>query len=242
MTTELAQKRDEMEAQNAQPMVSMIERIASDPNVPIEKLERMLDMQERIQTGQRKAEHAEAKAAAMADMPSVPMNGKGHNGRPYSTLKDITSTTRPVLSKHGLALTFDVQVDNGQIIVTAILTHRNGHDERVSIPLPADNSGSKNAVQGIGSSQTYGQRYTAQAILGLSLGDDVEDDGAGGGGERITEDQFNALRDLLEQAGADEARMCAFFKVQHLGELPASKYGQADALLRSKLKKSKGGQ
>jgi hypothetical protein len=30
-------------------MVSMIERIALDPNVPIEKLERMLAMQERIQ-------------------------------------------------------------------------------------------------------------------------------------------------------------------------------------------------
>lgn len=80
-----------------------------------------------------------------------------------------------------MALTFDTRVEGQNVIVTAILMHRSGHRQSTSIELPRDTSGSKNNVQAVGSSQTYGQRYAAQAILGLSLGDDTEDDGAASG-------------------------------------------------------------
>lgn len=231
-------KIERQEVTQVAPMASMIERVATDPNVSIEKLERMLDMQERVLAREAKAEHADAKARAMAEMPDIPMTGKGHNGRPYATLKDITRTTRPVLGKHGLSLTFDVKVDNGTISVTAILTHRNGHDERVSIPLPSDNSGSKNAVQAIGSSQTYGQRYTAQAILGLSLDESADDDGSAAlGKQAITEGQYKELREKIDATGSDEAKLLAFFKVENLVDLPQAKFGPAIAMLERKAKK-----
>lgn len=163
------------------PMVSMIERIAMDPNADLAKLEKMLDMKERHEASQAKAAFASAFARASAEFPTIPLNGKGHNNKPYATLKDITSLTRPVLSAHGLALTFAIDTGERAVVVTAKLMHKDGHSESTSISLPADNSGSKNAVQAVGSTQTYGQRYTAQAILGLSLGDDTEDDGKGHG-------------------------------------------------------------
>lgn len=162
----------------ADPMVSMIERVAMDPSSDLAKLERMLELKERHDAQEAKAQFASAFARASARFPTIPLNGKGHNGKPYATLKDITSLTRPVLSEHGLALTFAIETGD-KIIVTAKLMHKAGHTESTSISLPADSSGSKNAVQAVGSSQTYGQRYTAQAILGLSLGDDTEDDGRG---------------------------------------------------------------
>lgn len=217
------------------PMVSMIERVALDPNLPVDRLQSLLDMQERVIDRENRAEHARAKALAMADMPTIPMTGKGHNGRPYSTLKDITSATRPVLSAHGLSLTFDAQVAEQQIIITARLTHANGWEDRVSLSLPFDSSGSKSAVQSIGSSQTYGQRYTAQAILGLSMGEDTDDDGLAGAGEPITADQYRALRAKIETAGADESKLCAFFKIDALHDLPQTKYGTADAMLDKKI-------
>lgn len=165
----------------ADPMVSMIERIAMDPNSDLAKLEKMLDMKERHEAAEAKAAFASAFAKASAEFPSIPLNGVGHNNKPYATLKDITSLTRPVLSENGLAMTFAIDTTGNAIIVTAKLMHKAGHVESTSINLPADNSGSKNAVQAVGSSQTYGQRYTAQAILGLSLGEDTEDDGRGSG-------------------------------------------------------------
>lgn len=211
----------------ADPMVSMIERIAMDPNADLAKLERMLELKEKHEATQAKAAFASAFAAASAEFPTIPLNGKGHNGKPYATLKDITAGTRPVLSRHGLTLSFSIEVGD-QVIVTAELMHKDGHSKTTSIALPRDSSGSKNAVQAVGSTQTYGQRYTAQAILGLSLGDDAEDDGvAGGGSEAINADQFKALRDKAEAAGVSEETICKAAGVADLHFFPAKSFDAA---------------
>jgi len=162
------------------PMVSMIERVALDPNSDLLKLERLLELKERIDASNSRSEFSSDFALASAEMPTIPLNGVGHNGKKYATLEDITLHTRPVLTKYGIALTFDINVED-QVLVTAKLMHKSGHVESTTLALPRDTSGSKNAVQAIGSTQKYGQRYTAQAILGLSLGEDDEDDGRASG-------------------------------------------------------------
>lgn len=229
-------KIDNKQASPATSIISVIERAAVNPEVDIDKMERLLQMQERVLAVQAKAEHAAAKTAAMAEMPAIPRNGRGHNGLKYSTLKDITTTTRPVLAKHGLCLGWDVRVDSGTIVATAKLVHENGHEETTSLPLPFDTSGSKNAVQAIGSSQTYGQRYTAQAILGLSLGEDTEDDGgAGGGNHAVTTEQYIVLRDLIEETGSNEAAFLKAFRApDDLQQFPAKKFAAGKAALERK--------
>lgn len=218
------------------PMVQMIERIAMDPSIPLDRLEQMLAMKERMEAKEAEKAFAAAFAEASAEFETVPLKGLGNNSKPYALLKDIINCTRPALSRHGLVLTFNVETQEKTVKVTARLKHRDGHSESTSIVLPTDASGSKNAVQSFGSSQTYGQRYAAQAILGLSLGEDTDDDGkAAGAGDRISPDQFQALRDLMERAEADEGKFLAFFKIDHLGELPVARYGEADAILRKKL-------
>lgn len=215
----------------ADPMVSMIERIAMDPNSDLAKLEKMLDMKERHEAAQAKAAFNAAFSAASAKFPTIPLNGKSNNGR-YATLEDITRLTRPVLSEHGLALTFTIDVGQ-DVVVTAKLMHEKGHSETTSMALPRDTSGSKNAVQAVGSTQKYGQRYTAQAILGLSLGDDDEDDGAAAGGAAtISAEQFVELRDLLEASGMSEAKFHLAFGAKNpenadLHQFPASRFDEA---------------
>ena len=233
--TEVAKiQHQEPVAQGVAPMVQMIERIAMDPSIPIDRLEQMLAMKERMDARAAEQEFASAFASASAEFPTIPLNGKGHNGKPYALLKDITALTRPILSRHGLALTFSIKTGD-KVVVTAELMHRGGHSKSTSIELPADNSGSKNAVQAVGSSQTYGQRYTAQAILGLSLGEDTDDDGAAAGrGETISADEWNELKHALEATGSDEAKFCAHFRIQHLEELPKKRLAEAEALLRKK--------
>ncbi len=239
-STDIATAEDRLpDATPATSIIAVIERAALDPNVDIDKMERLLLMQERIMAVQAKAEYSAAKTAAMAEMPMIPKRGKGHNDKPYAKLEDITQITRPVLSRNGLSLGFDVRVDGAQIIVTAKLTHQNGHEETTSLPLPFDNSGSKNAVQAIGSSQTYGQRYTAQALLGLSLGEDSEDDGgAGGAGPTVSPEQFTKLRDLIEATGSKEAAFLNYYRAPSLEQFPAAKFDAAISQLEAK--KAKG--
>ena len=227
--------------QDASLMLSMIERLVLDPNVPMDKLERMLAMQERILAESARAAFSAAFAAASAEFPSIPLNGKGDKNKAYALLKDIMGLTRPVLSGHGLALSFSVNSEGDRVRVTAELMHVGGHCKTTSLELPKDASGSKNAVQAIGSSQTYGQRYTAQAILGLSLGDDTEDDGnAAGARGTITADEFFELRNLIDEAGADEVKFCQYLKVSDLEMLPKAMFAQAVSALRHKIKAKKG--
>lgn len=222
----------------ADPMVSMIERIASDPNSDLSKLERMLEMKEKVDAQNAKAAFDAAFSRASAQFPEIPLRGENkHQKTRYALLKDILSGVRPILSAHGLALSFSTEVDKDFVTVTAELSHEGGHSKRNSIPLPRDAGAGRNAVQAVGSSQTYGQRYTAQAILGLSLGDDTEDDGNSASSlEPITEAQFMDLRDLIEKAGITEDVVCQAEKIAALHELPAAKFAPVKSRLEITIK------
>lgn len=221
------------------PMVSMIERIATDPSADLGKLERMLDMKERMDAQNAKSAFDAAFSKASAQFPDIPLRGENkHQKTRYALLKDILSCVRPVLSEHGFALSFSTEVTEQSVIVTAELSHEGGHSKRNSLPLPRDTGAGRNAVQAVGSSQTYGQRYTAQAILGLSLGEDTEDDGHGADNATATvsAEQYVILRDLIEETGADEGKFFLAFGVKSndLHDFPAAMFGKAKAQLERK--------
>lgn len=220
----------------ADPMISMIERIAMDPNSDLAKLEKMLEMKERHEASQAKAQFSAAFARASAKFPSIPLRGYDkHKDTHYAKLEDILTGVRPVLSEHGFALSFSTEVTADLVTVTAELSHEAGHSKTNSLPLPRDTGAGRNAVQAVGSSQKYGQRYTAQAILGLSLGDDGDDDGAAAGAaEAITEDQFIDLQGLIEKAGISDDVVCKAEKLNALHDLPADRLASVrDKLLKT---------
>jgi len=79
----------------------------------------------------------------------------------------------------------------GMTRVTCFLRHRLGHEEEgSSLAGPADQSGGKNPIQGVGSSTSYLERYTFLATCGI-VAAGKDDDGMGGNG--ITQDQGGAL-------------------------------------------------
>lgn len=167
------------EALPVDPTLLMIERVVLNPDADLNKVRELLDLQERREAAQAKQTFDMAFSQASADFPDIPMSGHNqHTKKPYATLKDITATVRPHLTKYGLALSFSATTGAEAIEVTAELSHSSGHTKRNTITLPFDTGAGRNRVQAIGSSQTYGQRYAAQALLGLSLGDDTEDDGS----------------------------------------------------------------
>lgn len=149
-------------------IIQVIERAAMNPNVDIDKMERLLQMQERIMERNAQAAYAAAFAEMQPDLPEIPEHGKGHNNASYALWEDINDLIKPVLAKHGFGISFKPGRDGPNITVTAILTHREGHREEASMILPVDASGSKNAVQAVGSSTSYGKRYTASALLNLT--------------------------------------------------------------------------
>lgn len=156
-------------------VLSMIERVALNPDVDISKLEKMLDMQERILDRNAKQEFAASLANLQADLPEVEKVAHGHNIK-YAKFEHILAAIKPHLIAHGFAITHRCNNADGSVIVTAVLSHRGGHSEETSITLPADTTGNKNAVQAIGSSMEYGRRYTMNSLLGIAT-KAADDDG-----------------------------------------------------------------
>lgn len=222
-------------ASEAMAIISMIERAARDPGVDIDKMERLLKMHGEAVARQARQAYSAALAAMQQELPVIQERGAIKIGtgpaQKYALWEDINEAIKPILAKHGFALSFRTGRNGDRIMVTGILSHRDGHAEETTMELPADQSGSKNAVQAIGSSTSYGKRYTASALLNLtSRGED--DDGRSTA--RITEEQVMELRDLAEAVEADMGRFLRYLGIEKLSDLPATKHAAAVEALNAK--------
>ncbi|AKG94551.1 ERF family protein [Paracoccus phage Shpa] len=225
----------------ADPMVTMIERVAMTPDLPIERLTALMDMRERQMNKEAEQGFNQAFAAAMAEMPDVPRTGENrHLGTRYSTLDDLIRATRPVLSRHGLSLNWQTKIDGQNITVTAIVRHAQGHSISTTLSGPRDNGKQMNALQGGGSTETYLKRYSGFGILGLSSGDETDDDGQRASAVPLIDaDQFVALREMIEESGSNEAKFLEFIGAPTLEELTHEQFAKAIAALRKKIQRNK---
>lgn len=160
-------------------------RIAVDQNANLDKLEKLMDLQLRWEANEAKKAFTAAMAAFKAECPMLPRDGevdfvnrKGQRVHyKHSTLGGISEVVTPILSKHGLSVTFDSMQSKDGITVTCEVTHTGGHVIRRSLTAPPDNSGSKNPMQAICSTATYLSRYTEVLALGLATEYVNDDDG-----------------------------------------------------------------
>jgi len=145
----------------------VIERLAANPSVDVAKLEKIIDLQERILRHEAEAAFNAAFAAMQPEIPVIIEHREGDGGKwSYAPLEDIVAPLRPILAKHGFSLSHETQWPDGKTVkVIGHLTHRNGHARRSEFQSQADASGSKNAIQALGSSVAYGKRYTTKDLL-----------------------------------------------------------------------------
>jgi len=174
MTAQAVQLREEISppSNTINPMQMVQQALASGAG--IEVLTKLMDLQERWEKTQARKDFDEAIAAAKAQIKPVARNKKGHNDKRYADFAAYAREVDPILADHGLSYRFRTDQDD-RIKVTCILSHKSGHSETNTLAGPADSSGSKNAIQAIGSTLTYLQRYTLTQALGLAASDD--DDG-----------------------------------------------------------------
>lgn len=220
-------------------ILSVIERAARDPAVDIDKMERLMAMAERSHARAAEMAFNAALAELQPLLPVITERGgiKDRSGKVQSTYakwEDINDAIRPLLAEHGFALSFRTGVEGGKPTVTGVLSHRDGHSERTTIILPYDGSGSKNDVQAVGSSTSYGKRYTAIALLNITTRGEDDDGRRGGAPEMINEDQRADLVALMDEVGADRTKFLDFLKIEGLHELPAKRFQEAVNALEAK--------
>ena len=208
--------------------LSIVEKIATNPESDIAKLDKILDMQERIMDKQAKQEFAVALSDMQSAIPVIAEDSKAHQGVRYAKLDAIVSKVRPVLAEFGFSVAFKIdQSQAGLITIEAILTHRNGHSESTAITLPHETSGSKNAVQAIGSTTTYGKRYTICSLLNIATGEDDDANSYQTPVDYITEEQVANIEALITELGRKKEDFAKFMKVPAIAYLPSHLYSVA---------------
>ena len=162
---------------------------AVEQGADIDKLEKLMDLQDRYNAEQARKEFAEALAGFQSELGPIIKRKQGHNCK-YADIDDIAQAVRPTLDKFGLAYSFSQDQDNTGIFVTCTVRHKSGHSESNRMGAPFDTSGGKNNIQAIASSVTYLRRYTLTGALGITTG---EDDNDGGKPSVMTQDLIDYL-------------------------------------------------
>jgi len=187
-------------------------QLAVQQGADIDKLEKLLELQMRWEADQARKAFVVALNAFKADAPKIIKTkevsyGQGKTAYKHALAGVASEVIGAALAVHGISHRWDVQQEAaGKIKVTCILTHAQGHSERVSLEATPDTSGSKNSIQAIGSTVSYLQRYSLFAATGL-VPLDADTDGHVGGKKEMAEGQrldFEAaIGELTDKAGAE---------------------------------------
>lgn len=188
--------------------VAMFERLARDPNVDPEKLERLIALQERIMRHNAKAAFDGAFSKMQPKIPVITENGRievrGTVRSTYAPLEDIHDVVKPILAEHGFAIRHRTEwPKDGIIRIVGILSHEQGHSEETAFEAPLDKSEYRTEIQSMGSTVSYGRRYTTLDLLNISTRKADND------GQKVTAEGLirfkelpEALRNRIEKAFA----------------------------------------
>lgn len=216
-------------------------QMAVQQGADLDKLEKLMELQERWEASQARKAWVSAMAAFKANPPNIGKNkhvrftNKAGTVTDYwhATLDNVCDVVAKALSAHGLSHRWETQQADGRIKVTCYVTHVGGHSESTSLNAPADDSGGKNQIQGIGSAVTYLQRYTLLALTGLATGE-TDDDGKGTDYQRISASQVADLRALIQEVGADLPKLLTYWQIDKLEDINVAAYKDVVASVERK--------
>ena len=167
--------------------MQLIERVARDSSIDVDKLDRLLIMRERENA--RLAEQAFSAALAEAQTEMVPVVVDSTNPQTrsrYASYAALDRAVRPIYTRHGFGLSFNTDDAPGleQARVICDVCHSGGHTRRYRIDMPVDGKGARGGdvmtkTHAMGSGISYGMRYLLRMIFNLAI--DQDDDGNAAG-------------------------------------------------------------
>lgn len=224
-------------------VLSVIERVALDPNIDITKMQALLDMQERIMAKQSEDAFNDVLRRAqdrIAQNPVIRNKSNTETKSTYADLQAVNNVAMPILTTEGINLSFDTQDsphENHIRVAYAMSAH--GHTRRGHIDMPLDLTGPKGSVNktrlhGIKSAITYAQRTLVCLLCNIATTDD--DGNSAGAKECVSDKQAADIQAFAEEIGANIPSMLAWQKVESISDIPANRYADVMAMLEKRRK------
>lgn len=232
-------------------VIHMIERVMQDDSVAPEKVEKFLDLQERILDRRARMLFSESMAQAQSEMGPVSADCYNEHTRSrYASYKALDGALRPIYSRHGFALSFgtaDSPLEN-HIRIVCDISHAAGMTKHVFIDMPADGKGAKGndvmtKTHATGSASSYGMRYLLKMIFNVAIGEEDDDGNAAGRVqsqkklEKVSPQQLKALEKLAADAEANIPALLNLYmiKSESLEDVPAQLFGDVKKALERKI-------
>jgi hypothetical protein len=220
-------------------MVAMMERLALNPELPVDKLEKLLDMQIRVRAIEAEQSYSAAMARVQQKLPVVLKDAFNDQTKsPYATVSAIAAAIKPIYTAEGFSISFSEAATDkpDHIRVRGTVRHRDGHkDETPYADVAIDKTGlkgndNKTLTHAEGSSFTYGRRYLTCLIFDVSTG--VDSDGNGvGGADRISDDDALRLDERIREVGTPRPVFLRWLGVEALDQVRAKDLQRAFAQL-----------
>lgn len=183
MSNEVTQIEPKTLAHIDSPMISMIERAARDPSVDVDKLERLMLMQERMQAKQAESAFNDGMSDAQARMRTIGADANNPQTRSkYASYGKLDKALRPIYTDNGFSLSFDTGNDAPAdcVRVLCYVSHKAGHSRTYHVDMPADGKGAKGGdvmtkTHAVGAGMSYGMRYLLKMIFNVAVGEEDVD-------------------------------------------------------------------
>jgi len=234
---EVAAKAEIPSAMETSPAALMLKAMAG--GLDLAKLEQFMLLQEKYEANQARKAYTEAMAAFKKNPPEIEKDkrvsyktGAGTTEYNHASLGNVTQKINSALGEHGLSAAWTTEQSGTNITVTCKITHVMGHFESTSLSAAADTSGRKNAIQALGSTISYLERYTILALTGLAT-HEMDDDGASSEVAYIDDKQLSTLTDLLNDKGITSTRLLKYMGVDCLEKILAADYEKAVAAIKA---------
>ncbi len=231
---------------DANPLAQLLEA-AVDKNLPVESMEKLVALYERVADRQAASDFAAAMAAFQAECPPIPKTStakiattSGANySYTYAELDEIAKVIGPALHGRGLSYSWDSTVTDGQLVCTCTVRHANGHSQPASFACPIDDRAKMSEPQKYAAALTYARRQSLIQALGLTT-TDGDSDGADLD-ERIGPGQIKTIESLIDDSGADVVRFLKFVNVDRIEDIrTGDHYESAVSMLEGKLRIKQG--
>ena len=202
-------------------VLQIIERAARDPSVDIDKMERLMQMHERMLAKQAEAAFNDALTACQRELGTIAADATNPQTRSkYATYAKLDKALRPIYTRHGISISYGTE-DTAKPDTVRVIAHvsRGGYTRVYRADMPADGKGAKGGdvmtkTHATGAAMSYGARYLLKGIFNISIGEE-DTDGNGAAiralAEGVKADFLAAIEALADKEAADALwqKICA---------------------------------
>lgn len=213
-------------------LMDVIARAASDPTVDIDKMERLIALQQQVSSREAELAFNQAMNAAQAEMRPISANASNPQTKSrYATFDKLDRALRPIYTHHGFSLSFD-EGDSpkpNHIRVLCYCAHNGGHTRTYHRDMPADGKGAKGGdvmtlTHAAGAAGSYGARYLLKGIWNVAVGAEDDDGNLGPAPRQIALIGAKDIEDIETIMTSNNIPMTDLFKaakVEELSQIPA---------------------